>query len=237
MIYFNTHPIVKKTKTATNNNNISYSGTILRFTFLFSFVVLFIATQSAMSFTHFPQTTFQRRSIRQSSDEIFNHPSPLRSTSVRKLQQQQVKLYSNNAKSINIIPTSYQQLSANFRTRLCSSNVRWGVPPRNKFIRYTSSLSSPIYSTSSSSSSMDSNTSTNSRLVTAVLTDSNNDDQIEAIQMIFSNYCDADGLMAKMDVMKVPYIADLLVRCLFDFFLWQEFCSKFVIKCNCTYSI
>ena len=40
------------------------------------------------------------------------------------------------------------------------------------------------------------------------------EDQIEAIQMVFTNYCDGDGLMTKRDVMKVPYIADLLVRCL-----------------------
>jgi hypothetical protein len=44
--------------------------------------------------------------------------------------------------------------------------------------------------------------------------DNDMEDQIEAMQMVFTNYCDGDGLMTKRDVMNVPYIADLLVSCL-----------------------
>jgi hypothetical protein len=208
MIYFNIRPNAMKTRTASNNNSNS-GTTTLQFTFLFSFLVLFITTKSATSFTCLQPTIFLRRTVFESTDEPCNHPLPL-SARMRPLQQQVELFFNFNS----ILRPSYHQAGTNFRTKLYS-NIRWGAPPQ-KFIRYTSSSSSPGHSTSSSSSSsssIDSNTSNNSRLVPAVVVDSK-EDQIEAIQMIFTNYCDADGLMTKIDAMKVPYIADLLVCCI-----------------------
>ena len=97
---------------------------------------------------------------------------------------------------------SHPQGTKNLPTKRLHS-VRWGLFAKKSFIF-------PLHATSSSSS-MDSSTN-NSRVVTttAVVAD-NNEDQIEAIQMMFTNNCDADGLMTKKDVMNIPYIADLLV--------------------------
>jgi hypothetical protein len=100
-----------------------------------------------------------------------------------------------------------------------SPHGRFILPP-HKFTRKESAFILPFYATSPSSTassfSSSRNNSGNGRLTAADIdnksNNNNNEDQIEAIQMIFTNYCDADGLMTKADVQKVPYIADLLVR-------------------------
>lgn len=198
---------------------------MLGLTFLFSIILLFITTKSATSFTCLPQITFLRRTAFQSTtNEPCDHPTS-QLTRGRQLQQQVVP--HSNVNSI------CQQHSRNLPTKLYS-NIRWGVH-QTKFVRYTSSSSSSSSLLFSTSSSMDSNTSSDSRLVTAVA--DSNEDQIEAIQMIFTNYCDADGLMTKMDVMKVPYIADLLVRSVLLVFDIPSHLFQFLFQCKCSINI
>jgi hypothetical protein len=181
------------------------------------FLLLFRTTKSVSSFTCLPQTTVLKQSPT-TYDYLFvdrnvRHHHQRRLLSQQHSTQPQYVPHSNTN---SLMMTSYPHGSESLPMKRMI-HFRWEVPITKKFTRNeVSSTGFPLYSTSpsasSSSSSMNSNTSNNnSRLVTAVV--DNNEDQIEAIQMIFTNYCDADGLMTKMDVMKVPYIADLLVGC------------------------
>jgi hypothetical protein len=49
-------------------------------------------------------------------------------------------------------------------------------------------------------------------------------EDLEALQKLFSKYCDSEGLMTKLSVMQIPAISELMVRvvcsCSFVHLLW-----------------
>ena len=224
MMHLKNHPIAIP-------SGSSGRSTFLRFSFFLSYLLvlalLFITTKSVLSFTCLPQTTFWKEST--STENLswmdrMNHQPLSQQHSTHHLRSAGPPMTRHSNTNFLMMPF-YQQCSKNSPSKRLNI-VRWGVKPlvstRNKAT--SSSLPSRLHSTSSSSSSspssMNRDTSSsnnkNGRLVTAIVDSNNNNnnnkDEIEAIQMIFTNYCDADGLMTKMDVRKVPYIADLLVR-------------------------
>lgn len=75
--------------------------------------------------------------------------------------------------------------------------------PRNGVLSMTLSFSSS--SSTSTSSGSGSGSSEDLEFVEA--------EDFEALQVLFSKYCDKEGLMTKKAVMKIPAIADLMVRC------------------------
>ena len=216
MMHLKNHPIAIP-------SGSSGRSTFLRFSFFLSYLLvlalLFITTKSVLSFTCLPQTTFWKEST--STENLswmdrMNHQPLSQQRSTHHLRSAGPMARHSNTHFL-MMPF-YQQCSKNSPSKRLNI-VRWGVKPlvstRNKAT--SSSLPSRLHSTSSSSMNRDTSSSNNKngRLVTAIVdnnNNNNNEDEIEAIQMIFTNYCDADGLMTKMDVRKVPYIADLLVR-------------------------
>ena len=217
MMHLKNHPIAIP-------SGSSGRSTFLRCSFFLSYLLLlallFITTKSVLSFTCLPQTTIWKEST--STENLswmdrMNHQPLSHQRSTHHLRSAGPPMTRHSNTNFLMMPF-YQQCSKNSPSKRLNI-VRWGVKPlvstRNKAT--SSSLPSRLHSTSSSSMNRDTSSSNNKngRLVTAIVdnnNNNNNEDEIEAIQMIFTNYCDADGLMTKMDVRKVPYIADLLVR-------------------------
>jgi hypothetical protein len=194
--------------------------------------LLVLTNKSVLSFTCLPQTPVLKHSTSNDHHGRCRHYHQLLQILVTQQQQQQLQtnriirrapqciLHHSNTKSIDKSCSS-GSISVSIYKPMTKRlpRIKWGVPTQ-KISRTDVSAStiSQLYSSSSSSSNNSYGDNSNSRLVTAVVDTSNNsnnnknnEDQIEAIQMIFTNYCDADGLMTKTDVRKVPYIADLLV--------------------------
>ena len=229
MMHLMNHPIAVP-------SGSSGRSTFLRCSFFLPYLLLlalllFITTKSVLSFTCLPQTTIWKESTSTANlswMDRTNHQPLSQQHSTHHLRSAGPPMTRHSNTNFLMMPF-YQQCSKNSPSKRLNI-VRWGVKPlvstRNKAT--SSSLPFRLHSTSSSSSSsspsMNRDTSSsnnkNGRLVTAIVDSNNNNnnnnnnnkDEIEAIQMIFTNYCDADGLMTKMDVRKVPYIADLLVR-------------------------